>query len=133
MENVLKIGFLVGLIGHSRSEVAISQSPSFEWDSYEVVEHSPAAEYGPPPTPPSSPTTPFPVPANEYGAPPISTATFEIAQENLAYAGHVDEANTPVHQPAFTHFLPSDQFGQLKKPTVSLLSSHINLEHFDQF
>lgn len=124
MENVLKIVLIIGLIGRSIGEVTVNQSPSsFDWDSYSNEEHTPAAVYGPPQLPPSSsspPTTPFPAPANEYGAPPISTATFEIPQGNLEYSGQVIEVNTPAHQPTFTHFLPSDQFGQLKKPTVSL-------------
>lgn len=118
MKNVCKMVFLIGLFGHSIGEVAISRSPSNGWDSYAVVEHSPAAEYGPPPIPP---TTAFPVPANEYGAPPIPTATFEIAQGNVEYDGQVVEVNTPVHQPTFTHFLPPNQFGQLKKTTVSCI------------
>lgn len=130
MENVLKIVLSIGLIGRSLGEV--SQSPSFDWDSYSNVEHVPAAVYGPPqPSPPSPPTTPFP--ANEYGAPPIPTATFELAQGNLEYSGQVIEVHEPEHHhhhhyPTFTHFLPSEQIGELKKPTVSFqhMKKHIN-------
>lgn len=123
MENVWTIVCLIGLFGHCKSEVTISQSPSFQWDSYAVVEHSPAAEYGPPPSPPPPPTTALPT--NEYGAPPVSTATIEIAQGNLEFAGQVVEVNTPVHRPTFTHsFLASEQFGQLKKPTVSSIDTN---------
>lgn len=134
MENVLKIVLSIGLIvGRSKGEV--SQSPSsFDWDSYSNGEHVPAAVYGPPqPSPP--PTTPFPAPANEYGAPPIPTATFELAQGNLEHNGQVIEVYIPDHHhhhhddhhldhhhhhATFTHFLPSEQFGELKKSTVSL-------------
>lgn len=132
MENVLKIVLLsIGLIGRCVGEV--SQSPSFDWDSYSNVEHVPAAVYGPPPQPSAPPTTPFPAPANEYGAPPIPTATFELDQGNLEYNGQVIEVHEYEpdhhhhdhhhhhHHPTFTHFLtPSEPFGELKKSTVSL-------------
>lgn len=110
MENVLKIVLSIALIGRSMGEVPV------DFDSYTIVEHVPAAVYGPP-----SPTTPLAPPANEYGAPPNPTATYELAQGNLEYSGQVIEVDTPVdHAPTFTHFLPPNQFGELKKPTVSL-------------
>lgn len=120
MENVFKILFLIGLIGRGMGEVTVNQSPSFDWESHSNIEHQPAVVYGPPSSP--VPTTD---PAIEYGAPPISTATFEIAQGNLEYTGQVIGVNTP-NPPTFTHFLPSEQFGELKKPTVSLLHAHLN-------
>lgn len=127
MENVLKIMLLIGLIGRGIGEVTVNQSPpSFDWVSYSSLEHTPAKVYGPPQPSLPPPTTPYPTPTNEYGAPPISTATFEIAQGNLEYTGQVVEVNT--HRPTFTHFQPSDQFGELKKPTVSLLRANTNRE-----
>lgn len=125
MENVLKIVLSIGLIGRCLGEV--SQSPSFDWDSYSNGEHVPAAVYGPPSSPPP-PTTPFPAPANEYGAPPNPTATFELDQGNLEVIEVHEHEHEPDHHfhhhhhhhPTFTHFLPSEQFGELKKPTVSL-------------
>lgn len=122
MENVLKIFYVIGLIGRCIGEVAVNQSPSFDWEEYSI-EHKPAALYGPPPvTAPASTTDP----SIEYGAPIISTATFETAHENLEYTGQVVEVNTPAHRPTFTHFLPSEQFGQLKKPTVSFVVQYMH-------
>lgn len=122
MENVFKIFYLIGLIGVSIGEVAVNQSPSFDWGSYSI-EHVPAAAYGPPPSPPlSSPLPPIAHPAIEYAAPFISTESFEIAQGDLENAERVIEVNTPLHRPTFTHFLPSEQLNEEKKPTVSLFT-----------
>lgn len=121
MENVFKIVYLIGLIGASIGEVAVNQSPSFDWGAYSI-EHKPAAEYGPPPADP----------ALEYGAPlSISSESFEIARGNLELAEHVIEVNTPSNRPTFTHHSPSIQFEQLKKPTVSFsLAIFIGFDHF---
>lgn len=112
---MIKIVLLIGFIGHCTCVVSHQQAPS-NWgpypDSY-PDSHTPAAEYGPP-------STLSPLPAAEYGAPP-QTPSIQIEPENFEFAGQVVQVNTPAPQPSYIYLTakPVQQFGQLRKPTVS--------------